>query len=164
MKVSSRLLEEVFRIRLQKTSSRHLQDVLIKAKYTPYLYVFRRRLHDIFKASWLRTICKSWSYVFKTSSRRFQDVLKTSSIHLQDVLQRCLQDVFNTCYQFKLFLSCSVLVFKSFWDALLRRFSTAELAWVTLLRNLWSVCKIYKSDKSFSKFSFSLYCTFQWLL
>ena len=46
-----------------------------------------------------------------------------------------------------------------------RRLSTEEFAQVTLrLRNLWSVYKICKRDKSFSSFSFSLCYTFQWLL
>ena len=65
--------------------------------------VFRLRLQ---KTSWSRPIYSSWSYVFKTSSRRFQDVFKTpsrrlaktssrrlaktSSRHLQDVLLRHL--------------------------------------------------------------------------
>ena len=33
-----------------------------------------------------------------------------------------------------------------------------------MARNLWSVYKICKSDKSFSNFSFSIYYTFLWLL
>ena len=82
-----------------KTSSRPLQDVL------------PRRLQDIFSLV-LR--------LQNTSGRRRQDVLiminifvlaihlqnvfKTSSIELQDVLQRCLQDVFKTHHQVKLFV------------------------------------------------------------
>ena len=55
--------------------------------------------------SWSRRIHSSWSYVFKRSSKRFQDVLfktssrclaETSSRHLQDVLPRRLQDIFKT--------------------------------------------------------------------
>ena len=110
-----RPLENVFRLRLQKTSwSRPL--------YSPYSYVFRRCLH--LKTSWSRPVYLPWPYVFKTSSRRFQDVLKTpwkkvfktssrylqdvfntSSEHPQDVLLRRLQDVFN--------MSCKD-VFKTF--------------------------------------------------
>ena len=95
---------------------------------TSFVFVFRRRLDqdeyvrlsrtsskDVFKTSWSRPIYLSWPYVFKMSSRRFQDffktscknvfktssrrlqhVLKTSSRHLQDVLQRCLQELFKT--------------------------------------------------------------------
>ena len=89
---------------------------------TFFVFVFRRHLdqdeyvhlihassEDNLKTSWSRPIYSSWSYVFKTSSRRFQDVLqkrlqdvfktssrrlaKTSSRHLQDVFLRRFQDV-----------------------------------------------------------------------
>ena len=76
-----RLDEDVFRLRLQKTSSRRLQDVLIKTN----MFALALRLQ-------------------KTSSRRLQDVFKTFSRRLQDVLQRYLQDVFKTYHQVKLFL------------------------------------------------------------
>ena len=108
-----------------------------------YVFVFRRRLQDVFKTnmlvltlhlqktSWSRPIYSSWSYVFKTTSRRFQDVLprrlqdvlqkriqddlKTSSRRLQDVLQRYFQDVFKTYHQVKLFLlTCLREVFNTF--------------------------------------------------
>ena len=78
---------------------------------------------DVFTTSWSRPIYSSWPYVFKMSSRRFQDVFKTSCInvsktfsrrlqdvvemssrHLQDVLQRYIQDVFKTYHQVKLLL------------------------------------------------------------
>ena len=98
--------EDVF-----KTSSRRLdQDEYIRLSHSSS--------EDVFKTSWSRPIYSSWSYVFKTSSRRFQDVFKTpsrrfedvfkmSSRHLQDVLQRCLQDAFKTYNQFILFLLTS---------------------------------------------------------
>ena len=50
--------------------------------------VLKTSLVFVFKTSSSRPIYSYWSYVFKTSSRRFQDVFKTSS--------RCLQDVFKT--------------------------------------------------------------------
>ena len=115
-----RLDEDVFRLRLRKTSSRGLQDVLIKTNIftldiplqktssrrldqDQYIRLghtssrrlpktFSRRLQNVFKTS-----CK-------TSSRRLQDVLKTSSRYLQDDLQRCLQDVFKTYHRVNLFL------------------------------------------------------------
>ena len=83
---------------------------------------------DVFKTSWSRPIYSSRSYIFKTSSRRFQDIFKTSSKHLtktsskrlaktfsrhlqdvlprrlQDVLQIYLQGVFKPYHQVKLFL------------------------------------------------------------
>ena len=56
----------------------------------------------------------------------------TSSRHLQNVLQRCLQEVFKTYYQVKLFFVTQFQdVFetysKRFWDVLLRRLSTGGL-------------------------------------
>ena len=84
---------------------------------TSFVVVFRRRLdqdeyvrlsftssEDVFKTSWSRPIYSSWPYVFKTSSRRFQDVLprclqdvfKTSSRRLAKTSSRHLQDVFKT--------------------------------------------------------------------
>ena len=88
-----------------------------------FVFVFRRHPQGVFKASWSRRIYSPYSYVFRrrlqdvfkcldqdqyirlghTSSRRLQVVFKTSSRHLQDVLQRCLQDVFKTYHQVKLF-------------------------------------------------------------
>ena len=102
---------------------------------------------DVFKTSWSRPIHFYWSYVFKTSSRRFRDVFKMLSRHIIILLTR-FQDVFNTYSQ-------------SFWGVLKIRLSTEGFASVTLLRNLWSVYKICKCS-SFSSFKFSLYYTFQW--
>ena len=36
---------------------------------TSFVFVFRRRLEEAFKTSWLRPIYSSWPYVFKTFSR-----------------------------------------------------------------------------------------------
>ena len=90
---NNRLHEDVFRLRLQKTSSRRLdQD------------------------EYVRLILTSSEDVFKTYSRRLgqdqyiclairlQDVFKTFSRRLQDVLQRYLHNVFKTYHQVKLFL------------------------------------------------------------
>ena len=98
-----RCLEDVFRLRLQKTSSRRLdqdeyiclshmssEDVLIETN----IFILVICLQDVFKTS--------WKNVFKTFSRRLQDVLKTSSRHLQDTFKTSWQDVFKTsskCYQ-----------------------------------------------------------------
>ena len=54
------------------------EDVLIKTN----MVALALRLQ---KTSWSRPIYLSWPYVFKTSSRRFQDVL-----------QKRLQDIFKT--------------------------------------------------------------------
>ena len=93
---------------LMKTSWRCLsssssEDVLIKTN----MFALALRLQ---KTSWSRPIYLSWPYVFKTSSRRFQDafqtfedVFKMSSRPLQDVLQRYLQDVFKAYHPVNLF-------------------------------------------------------------
>ena len=120
MPANIRLDEDVL-----KTPWRRLEDTL----KTSFVFVFKRRLQDVLmktniflliirlqKTSWSRPIYSSCPYVFKTSSRRFQDVFKTScknvfktsSRRLQDVLQRYLQDVFKTYHQVKLFLLTSL--------------------------------------------------------
>ena len=98
-----RCLEDVFGLRLQKTSSRRLdQDEYIRLTHTSS--------EDVFKTSSSRPTYSSWSYVLKTSSRRLQDVLKTSSRRLQDVLKtssRRLQDIFKTFSRRIIKLKCS---------------------------------------------------------
>ena len=67
--------EDVFRLPLQRTSSRRLyQDEYVRLSLTSSGDVFQ----DVFKTSCSRPIYSSWPYVFKKSSRRFQDLLKTS--------------------------------------------------------------------------------------
>ena len=117
-----RRLEDVFCLRLQKTSSRRLdQDEYVRLSLTSS--------EDVFKTSWSRPIYSSWPYIVKTSgkmySRHLQDVFKTFWRRVQDVFEtssrrlakmssrrfqdvsssytvlvnkfsRCLQDVFTT--------------------------------------------------------------------
>ena len=81
-------------IRLQKTSSRRLQDVLIKAN----IFALTMCLQDVFKTFPIHLqdiFKKSFQDVLKTSSKRLQGIFKTSSNRLQDVLQKCLQDIFK---------------------------------------------------------------------
>ena len=111
-----RRLEDVFCLRLQKTSSRHLQDVLIKTimftlalrlQQTPSrllqdvliktnIFVLITRLQDVFKRLSRRlpqTSSRNFQDVLKTSSKRLQDLFKASSRRLEDVLKassRCL--------------------------------------------------------------------------
>ena len=114
--MSWRRLEDVFR--LQKTSSRRLQDVLIKTNI--FILVIRFQ-----KTSSRRLGQDQYIRLGHTSSRRLQDVLKKSSRHLQDVLQKFfenlqnvfktslqkyLQDVFKTYHQIKMFFLTSL------WD------------------------------------------------
>ena len=107
---------------------RPLEDVSKRS----FIFVFRRRLQD-FKNQYKFL---PWTYVFKTSSRSFQDVFKTSSKLLQDVLQKCLQGNLNTFsrrlqYVFRIYheikpflLTLLQNVFKTFqevFNAFLRR-------------------------------------------
>ena len=89
-------------IRLGHTTSSHLPDIL-------------NHLQDVSKTS-----CQD---IFKAFSRPPQDILQKrlqyifnmSSIHLHEVLQRCLQDIFITYHQVKLFLLiCLRDVFSTF--------------------------------------------------
>ena len=97
-----RRLEDVFPLRLQKTSSRRLEDV-----YDEYVRLSLTSSEDTFKTSWSRHIYSSWPYVFKTSSRRlakmssrrFQDVFKTSWRRLEEAFKafwKRLQDIFKS--------------------------------------------------------------------
>ena len=82
--LSSSSSEDVF-----KTSSRRYdQDEHIGLTHTSS--------EDVFNTSWSRSIYSSWSYVFKTSSRRLQNVFKTSSRRLAKTSSRQLQEVFKT--------------------------------------------------------------------
>ena len=76
---------------------------------TFFVFVFRRRLdqdkcvylihtssEDNLKTSWWRPIYSSWSYVFKASSRRFQDIFKMSCKNVFKTSSRRLQNVFRT--------------------------------------------------------------------
>ena len=94
----SRRLEDLFRLHFQKTSS--------------------RRFENVFKASWSRPIYSSWSYVFKTSSRR-----------LEDVLPRALQDVFKMFWR----------VFKTFSRGIIKLIVLVN----TISRRLWDVFKTF---------------------
>ena len=110
-----RLDEDVFRLRLRKTSSRRLdQDEYVRLSLTSS--------EDVFKTSWSRPIYSSWLYVFKTFSRCFEDVLqkglqnmfKTSSRRFEDVfktssrrLEKLLQDIFKTSSRHIIKLNCS---------------------------------------------------------
>ena len=84
-----RLDEDVFRLRLQKTSSRRLQDVLIKTNmFTLALCLQKtssRRLQDVLAKTNIFVLAIPLQDVFKTFSRHLQDVFKTSLRHLQDV-------------------------------------------------------------------------------
>ena len=97
----SRRLKEVIRLRLQKTSSRHLQDVLIKTNILALLKCFQKTSsRSLDQDQYVRLGHTSSRRLQDVSRKRLQDALQnTSSRHLQDVFKsfsRCLQDVFKT--------------------------------------------------------------------
>ena len=89
------LLEDIFGLRLQKTSPRRLQDVLIKKNIFALLICLQKTC----SRHLVKTSSRRLQDVFKTSSRHLQDALKTSSGRLQNIFKissRHLQDVFKT--------------------------------------------------------------------
>ena len=83
------LYEDVFRLPLQKASSRRLHNVLIKTNmFALALCLEKTSSRRLGQDQYIRL-----GYTF---SRRLQEVFKTSSRCLQDVLPRRLQDVFKT--------------------------------------------------------------------
>ena len=102
----------VFRLRLRETSSRRLQDVLIKTNIftLPNIFVlairlgvfrtFLRRLQDVLQ--------KRLQDIFKTSSKRLQDIFKTSCkdifsrhiIRLNCLPRSHLWEIYGQCRKF----------------------------------------------------------------
>ena len=107
-------------------------------KKTPFVFIFRRRLQDVFEMSWSNWIYLPGSCVFK---RRLQDVLKissrrlarTSSRHLFKIFWRHFQDIFK--------MSCQD-VFKTSSECLHYVFNTYS-------RRLWDTFKMYHEVKLF---------------
>ena len=94
-----RRLEDVFRLHLQKTYSRHFQDVLIKTNIFASLICLQKTSSRRLDQDKYICLGHTSSRLLKTSPRRLQVVLKTSSRHLRDVFKtfwRLLQDVFKT--------------------------------------------------------------------
>ena len=100
------------------------------------------------------------------SARR---LAKASSRYCQDVLQRYLQDVFKTYHQVKLFLLARLQDVFDMYSAHFLRWTAKTVIYRTIclghtsIKNLWSVYKICKSDKTVSSFNLSLNYNFQWL-
>ena len=88
---NTRLDEDILKTSFVFVFGRRLEDV-----FKTNMFALALRLQDVFKTSWSRPIYSSWLYVFKTSSRRFQDVFKTFSRRLQDIFKTSCQDVFKT--------------------------------------------------------------------
>ena len=88
-----RLDEDVFRLRLQKTSWRRLQKHLDQDEY---IHLTHTSSEDVFKTSSRHLDQDQHNRLGHTSSRHLQDVLKTSSRRLAKTFSRHLQDVFKT--------------------------------------------------------------------
>ena len=92
-----RHLEDVFHLRLQRTSSKCLQDVLIKTNMFALLIRLQkmssRRLQDALIKTIIFVLAIHLQDVFKTFSRRFQDVLQKL---LQDIFRMSCKDFFKT--------------------------------------------------------------------
>ena len=108
LKTSWRRLEYVFHFRLQKSSSRRLEDILIKTNiFALIIRLQKTSSRPLGQDQFIR--------LGHTSSRR---LAKTFSRFLEDVFQRCLQDVFKTYHQVKLFL---LIRLRGIFNTLLRR-------------------------------------------
>ena len=101
MKSPWRRLEDVFRLRLRKTSSRRLDE-------DEYILINHTSSEDVFKTSSRRLGQDQYIRLGYTSSRRLQDVFKTSSRRLAKTSSRHLQDVLKMYHQVKLFLLTSL--------------------------------------------------------
>ena len=135
---------------LVKTSWRRLQDLLIKTS----MFALALRLQKTF---WSRPVYSSWLYVFKMSSRRFEDVFKKSSRRLakmssrsfQDVLQKRLQNVFKTSWKSSLKHFQDILqrylqdVFKTYYQVKLFLLTRLWEAFNTFLRRSFPKTVIY---------------------
>ena len=100
MKTSWRHLENVFRPCLQKTSSRRLQDILIKTNIFALVTHLQKTSSKRFQDVLIKT--NIFALVI-----RLQDVFKTFPKRLQNFLQRCLQDIWKTFSRCLIKLNCS---------------------------------------------------------
>ena len=161
MKTSWRRLEDVFRLRLQKTSLRRLQDVLIKTNiFALALRLQKTSSRRIGQDQYIRLAKTSSRHLQDVLQKRLQDIFKTSSRRFEDdVMQRCLQDVFKSYHQVKLSLLTSLQdVFNTF-----RRRTAKTVIYRKIFPGHTSetfIVSVQKSYKNFSSFNFSLYYTF----
>ena len=110
MKTSWRCLEDVFRLRVQETSSRRLQNVLVKTIMFALVILFRKCLQDYLTNIFVLImrlqdiLQKHLQDIFKTSWRHFEDVFKMSCKDVFKTRSRRFQDVFKMYHYLKLFL------------------------------------------------------------
>ena len=100
MKTSWRRLEDVFRLRLQKTSSRRLdQDEYVCLSLTSSEDVFKKSSRRLNQDQYIRLGHTSSRCLAKTSSRSFQDVFKTSCKNVFQTSSRRLANISSTRFQ-----------------------------------------------------------------
>ena len=136
MNTSWRCLEYVFRLRLQKTSWRRLQGVLIKTNMFALALRLQktslRRLRNVLVKTNIFILAIRLQDVFKRFSRRLQNIFMMSSRRLtrmssrrfRDVFKmpwRCLQHFFKTYYQVKAQQTFALM--KTSWRLLSSSFS-----------------------------------------
>ena len=97
MKTSWGRLEDIFRLRLQKTSSKRLdQDEYIHLTYTSLEDVFRTSSGRLDQDLYIRLGHTSWRRLVKTSSKRLEDVFKMSCKNVFKTSSRRPRDIFKT--------------------------------------------------------------------
>ena len=124
MKTSWGRLEDIFRLRLQKSSKCLDQN--------EYIHLTHTSLEDVFKTSsgrldqdlYIRLGHTSWRRLVNTSSKRPQDVFKTSCKNVFKTSSRCLQDVLNASSKRlqNVFKTSCQDVFKTSWETSSRGF------------------------------------------
>ena len=132
MKTSWRRLEGVFRLRLQKTSSRRLMKTNIFLLIIRLQKTSSRRLGQDQYICLVHTSSRPLQDTLKTSSRRFEDVSSSSTVFINKSL-RSIQHVCKTYCK----------------DRCLQKDSPRSHFW-----------EIYGKCTKFASFSFSIYYTF----
>ena len=69
-----------------------IDEDIFKTNIFTLVMRFQKTLQGVFRTSWSRPIYSSWSYFFKTFSRR---VVKTSSTGFQDVFKMSCKNLFK---------------------------------------------------------------------
>ena len=86
---SWRRLEEIFCLKLQKTSSRRLD-------HDEYIHLNHTTSEDVFKMSWRRLDEDQYICLGHTSSKRLEDIFKTCSRGFQDIFKMSCQEFLKT--------------------------------------------------------------------
>ena len=123
MKTSWGRLEDIFRLRLQKTSSKRLdQDEYIHLTYTSLEDVFRTSSGRLDQDLYIRLGHTSWRRLVKTSSKRLEDVFKMSCKNVFKTSSRRLQDIFKTSSRRlqNVFKTPCKDAYKMFWRRIIR--------------------------------------------